>query len=271
MPITRAGPFDIDYEDVGLGPAVVLLHSSASGNRQWRRLTDELKDRYRLIAVNLFGYGATTPWAAKEGLALGDAADLVAAVADRVGEPIALVGHSLGAAVAFEAALRLGNRVRILVAFEPILFSLLKVHGPAAAYAEIAHVAAGYCARAAAADWPTVGRLFVDYWSGPGTWAGLGDDLRSSLTKLLPNVVHEWDAVMKPWRTLAEWSAIAAPTHLIRAADSRAPTWAIAALLAEANPSWRLHDIACGGHMAPLARPDVVNPLIAQVLDEALM
>ena len=45
----------------------------------------------------------------------------------------------------------------------------------------------------------------------------------------------------------------------------------IAALLAEANPSWRLHDIACGGHMAPLARPDVVNPLIAQVLDEALM
>src|SRR5437764_1354365 len=159
MPITRAGPFDIDYEDVGLGPAVVLLHSSASGNRQWRRLTDELKDRYRLIAVNLFGYGATTPWAATEELALGDAADLVATVADRVGEPIALDG----------------------------------------------------------------------------------------------------------------WSAIAAPTHLIGAADSRAPTWTIAALLAEANPSWRLHDIACGGHMAPLARPDVVNPLIAQLLDEALM
>src|SRR5262245_8317904 len=104
MPIARAGGFDVDYEDVGSGPAVVLLHSSASGNRQWRRLSDELKSRYRLIAVNLFGYGATTPWAGKEELTLGDAANLVVAVADHVDEPAALVGHSLGAAVALEAA-----------------------------------------------------------------------------------------------------------------------------------------------------------------------
>ena len=268
MPIVRAGRFDVDYEDVGSGPAVVLLHSSASGNWQWRRLSDELKDRYRLIAINLFGYGATTSWPAGEELTLGAAADLVTAVTDRVGEPIALVGHSLGAAVACEAALRLGSHVRMLVAFEPILFSLLKVEGPAAAYAEIAHVAAGYCARAAAADWPRVGQLFVDYWSGPGTWAALGDEQRSGLKKLLPNVVHEWEAVMNPWRALNEWSAIAAPTHLIRAADSRTPTRAIAALLAEANPSWRLHEVASGGHMAPMARPDLVNPLIGRLLDQ---
>jgi pimeloyl-ACP methyl ester carboxylesterase len=269
MPITRAGRFDVDYEDVGSGPAVVLLHSSASGNRQWRRLSDDLKDRYRLIAINLFGYGATTPWAAGRELTLGDATDLVVAVADRVDGPIALVGHSLGAAVAFEAALTLGRRVRVLVAFEPILFYLLEVHGPSAAYAEIAKVASAYGERAAAADWANVGELFIDYWSGPGTWAGLGDERRISLARLLPTVVHEWKAVINPWRALAEWSAIAAPTHLIRAADSRAPTRAIVALLAATNPPWRLHEVAFGGHMAPVAQPDVVNPLITQLLDEA--
>src|SRR5215510_11343336 len=268
MPIARAGGFDVDYQDVGAGPAVVLLHSSASGNRQWRRLGDELQDRHRLIAVNLFGYGATTPWAAREELTLGDAANLVVAVADRVDEPVVLVGHSLGAAVAFEAARTLGHRVRMLIAFEPILFYLLKEHGPFAAYAEIAQVATAYCARAATGDWAGVGELFIDYWSGPGTWAVLSEERRSGLIKLLPEVTHEWSAVINPWRALPEWSAIAAPTHLIRAADSRAPTRAIAALLAVANPSWRLHDIACGGHMAPLARPDVVNPLIGRLLDQ---
>src|ERR1044071_5701900 len=148
MPIVRTRGFDVDYDDAGSGPAVVLLHSSGSGNRQWRRLIEELQDRYRLIAVNLFGYGATTPWCAEEELTLGDAADLVVAVADRVDAPIALVGHSLGGAVALEAARMLRGRLPLLLAFEPILFYLLKEHGPLAAYAEIAAVAAGYRERA---------------------------------------------------------------------------------------------------------------------------
>jgi len=269
MPIVRTRGFDVDYDDAGSGPAVVLLHSSGSGNRQWRRLFEELQDRYRLIAVNLFGYGATTPWCAKEELTLGDAADLVVAVADYVNAPIVLVGHSLGGAVALEAARMLGGRVRLLIAFEPILFYLLKEHGPLAAYAEIATVAAGYRERAEAGDWASVGELFIDYWSGPGTWAGLSDERRAALTKLLPNVVHEWQAVTSSWRALDDWSAIAARTHLIRAADSRAPTRAIAELLAQANPSWHLHELASGGHMAPVARPDLFNPLLARLLDEA--
>ena len=52
----------VDFLDVGSGPAVVLVHSSASGNRQWRNLTDALKDCYRIIAVNLYGYGDTPAW-----------------------------------------------------------------------------------------------------------------------------------------------------------------------------------------------------------------
>ena len=85
MPLIRAGAFDLDYADTGSGPAVVLLHSSASGRRQWQRLVEALQSRYRLIAVNLFGYGKTSSWPGTP-------------------EPVALIGHSLGGAVAFEAA-----------------------------------------------------------------------------------------------------------------------------------------------------------------------
>src|SRR5262245_15218921 len=101
-----------------------------------------------------------------------DEAELVAAAVELVGEPVALIGHSLGGAVAFETAAKLADRVRVLVAFEPILFGHLKVRGPARAYYdEIAGVARRYNELARIGDWNAAGEWFVDYWTAPGTWA----------------------------------------------------------------------------------------------------
>ena len=60
MSVIKVGAFEVDYADRGSGPCVVLVHSSASGNRQWRSLTELLQGRYRVLAVNLFGYGKTS-------------------------------------------------------------------------------------------------------------------------------------------------------------------------------------------------------------------
>ena len=53
---------------------------------------------------------------------------------------------------------------------------------------------------------------------------------------------------------------------LIRAADTRRPAHALASLLTAAGGAWRLHEVPEGGHMAPVSRPDLVNPLIAGLL-----
>jgi pimeloyl-ACP methyl ester carboxylesterase len=52
----------------------MLIHSSVSGARQWRRLMDDLKDRYRVRAVNLYGYGKTPPWPPETPQSLDDQA-----------------------------------------------------------------------------------------------------------------------------------------------------------------------------------------------------
>ena len=39
----------------GCGPPIVLLHSSMSSKSQWRELIESLRDRYRLIAIDLLG------------------------------------------------------------------------------------------------------------------------------------------------------------------------------------------------------------------------
>ena len=267
MPVMRAGAFDLEYTDTGSGPAVILVHSSASGLRQWRALTEALRDRYRVIAVNLFGYGNTSPWPGTRALTAADQAELVGAAATLVPAPVALVGHSLGGAVALEAAALLGDRVRVVVAFEPILFGHLKAHGPAGAYDEIAKLARRFNELAQAGDWNAAGEWFVDYWAGPDTWAAMPEERRLNTMAMLPPVVREWDMATSGLRPLEEWRAITAPVHLIRAADTRAPTRAIVSLLATSYPGWRVHEVPAGGHMAPLARPDLVNPVIAAAID----
>jgi pimeloyl-ACP methyl ester carboxylesterase len=267
MPVIKAGAFDLDYVDAGAGPAVVMVHSSASGHRQWQRLVEALQSRYRLIAVNLFGYGKTSSWPGTRPLAAADQAELVAAAASLAPDPVALVGHSLGAAVAFEAAAMLSGRVRVLVAFEPILFGHLKSHGPVSAYDEIAGVASRYNELARTGDWNAVGEWFVDYWTAPGTWAAMPVERKQNMFAMLPAVVHEWDMATTGSRPLEGWGAITAPVHLIRAANTRTPTCEIVNLLAKTYPTWYAHEVSSGGHMAPLARPDLVNPLIATALD----
>ena len=267
MPVIKARIFDLDYADNGSGQAVVLVHSSASGHRQWQRLVEDLQSRYRLIAVNLFGYGKTSPWPGERPLTVADQAELVLAAADLAPEPVTLVGHSLGAAVAFETAARAGTRVRNLIAFEPIFFGYLRSHGPANAYDEIAELGIRYNDLARRGQWNATGELFVDYWSGPGSWAAMPDDRKQKILAMLPAVVHEWNMATAGIRPLEDWGAITAPVHLISAADTRIPTREIVKLLANTYPAWHVHDAPSGGHMAPLSRPDLVNPLIAAALE----
>src|SRR5215510_1871663 len=127
MPVIKVGTFDLEYSDTGSGPAVILVHSSASGLRQWRRLTEILEHSYRVIAVNLFGYGKTSPWPGTRPLTSADEAELVAAVVTLAPGPAALVGHSLGGLVALETAARLHGNISVVVAFEPILFGTLQL------------------------------------------------------------------------------------------------------------------------------------------------
>ena len=96
MPVLLRDGFRIDYTDEGAGEPVVLVHSSVSANRQWRALAQALSDRYRVLALNLFGYGETTPWPGTSPQSLYAQAQLVLALCAHADAPVHLVGHSFG-------------------------------------------------------------------------------------------------------------------------------------------------------------------------------
>ena len=269
MPIIKAGPYDVDYAEAGSGPTVLLLHSSAAGGRQWRKLMEERAGRNRLVAANLFGYGRTSAWPGERPMTLDDQANLVLALAHFLPERFTLVGHSLGAAVALQAATRLRGRLDALVLYEPIPFYLLRRHGEAEAFAEIDGVRSDVVAAAKEGDWESAARRFIDYWGGHGAWDSTNDERKAPIVSMLPANLPEWEMMFGDGPPIESFKAIDAPVHVIHAANTRLSTRTLAELLRREYPRWQFHEIAEGGHTAPISRPDLVNPVIAGILDGA--
>jgi pimeloyl-ACP methyl ester carboxylesterase len=253
----------IEYADDGAGRPVVLVHSSVSGNRQWRALTEELRDRYRVLAVNLYGYGETAPWPGDEPQTLADQAELIRAVCDELHEPVQLVGHSLGGSVALKAALALETRCDGLVLLEPNPFHLLK----GSARLEIQALRADVESRIAANDWTGASERFADYWLGDGAWSAMPERRQAAFAEALAPNPWEWQAVMDEGTAIEGYAAVRARTLVISDPATRRPIREIVELFAEGCPEWSFRYLPEGGHMAPLTRPELVNPIVREFLD----
>ena len=214
-----APPVEVDFLEAGSsGPVVMLVHSSASGARQWRRLMDDLRDQFRVRAINLFGYGKTPAWPGATAQSLDDQADLVeAALPENTGE-VFLVGHSFGACVAMKAAARLAGRVSRLVLLEANPFSLLAQAGRAEAFAEA--IALRDCIKTfgARGEWATAAERFADYWGGAGSWQTMTLERRTAFADAIKPNYFEWDAVINEFYIRG---AVGRPASACHACDLR--------------------------------------------------
>lgn len=110
---------DVAYVDSGgSGPPLVLIHGLSSYTGFWEYQIPALAEDYRVLALDLPGYGAsgrpdapcTPPWYA----------ELVGRWMDAVEAPSAFVaGHSMGGQIALTLALDQPERVRALVLSAP--------------------------------------------------------------------------------------------------------------------------------------------------------
>ncbi len=258
---------EIDVLEAGSGPLVVLVHSSVAGARQWRKLSERLADSYHVKAVNLFGYGRTPAWPADRPQTLADLAALVEAVVPDGAQDIALVGHSLGGSVAMQVAADLGSRVSRLVLIEPNPFAILRDHGRDEAFAETLRLRDIVKQHGIKGEWVAAAEKFADYWGGEGTWAATGPERRAAFAEGLKPNFHEWDAIMNETTSLRDWAErLPRSTLVVYDTNTARPIREIVALMRTAT-SWQITTIAHGGHMAPLTHPELVNPLVADFLE----
>jgi pimeloyl-ACP methyl ester carboxylesterase len=104
----------VHYLKAGGGPPVVLLHGGASDCRDWIPTMAALADRFSFYAPDLIGFGKSER--DEKGYYLSDFSDFLLEFIDALGlEGPALVGHSFGARVCLDAALKGRERVSRLV------------------------------------------------------------------------------------------------------------------------------------------------------------
>ena len=118
MPYLERPNARIFFTDEGSGPVTLLLmHGLVSDSNDWNWLTPLLRDRYRVVNMDMRGHGRST---SAGGYALADLAEDALAIADSIGcRRFVPMGHSLGGSVAARLAVEHPDRVEAVVEVDP--------------------------------------------------------------------------------------------------------------------------------------------------------
>lgn len=129
MSITTIGAHLIHYEALGRGRPIVFIHGWLGSWRYWWPSMQALSTHHRTFAFDLWGFGdsskVTNAGNAGELYSFNIYVDMLDQFLDKLGinQPVTLIGHSLGAAIALRYASKYLGRVERLVTVA------LPVHG----------------------------------------------------------------------------------------------------------------------------------------------
>ena len=241
---------------LGDRPTIVALHASSSSGGQWAPLASYSAPHVDVVAADLHGHGLgpASP-SAGERIFAEDIAR-IGKLCDRIGGDIHLVGHSYGGATALRVALSMPERIRSLTVYEPVLFSVLhERYGrgrPGAEIWEVAHSVRRHV-RAGMSD--IAARIFIDYWSGAGTWDSLPPSRRMGHAARMAVIGAQFDSLVRDSVKLEQFRALGIPVLCIVGRDTRAPVIRIAELLAGTLPHATLERIPGLAHMGPVTHP----------------
>jgi pimeloyl-ACP methyl ester carboxylesterase len=254
--------------EAGTGPGVVCIHSNASTSAQWRGLMDLLAPQFRVFAPDSYDAGKSPHWPSDRVIHLRNEVGLIEAVLTRAGSPLALVGHSYGAAVALIAALAEPGRVRAMALYEPTLFALLDAETPAPNEADgIRNVVAQAGVALDAGNQDAAAERFIDYWTGPGTWSRTPEQRKVPIAASVTNVRRWGHALFTEPTALKAFRSLDVPVLYMLGKRSTPSAHGVARLLVSALPQVEVVEFENLGHMGPVTHPDLVNEAIAQFLE----
>jgi pimeloyl-ACP methyl ester carboxylesterase len=252
-------------------PCLIALHCSGGTGRQWRRLEQRLPAEYRLIAPDMIGTAAAGHWPGERAFSLADEARSIIETIDRHPGPVHLVGHSYGGGVALHVAAARPERIAGLALYEPSAFHLLALLGDAGRHGrdEILGVIAKFHERMTVGAYRDAATVFVDYWNGPGAFAGMKPEYQAEILRYLPKASLDFHALLSETAPLEAYRAISAPVLVMRGEHAPTPTRTIADALLVLLPDAVQIVVEGAGHMGPISHADIVAEVIRRQLPRA--
>jgi 3-oxoadipate enol-lactonase len=237
------------YDETGSGRPVVLLHAGIGDRRGWDWVVPRLAGAHRVIRYDIRGFGGssrpTEPFRMEDDLA---------AVLDGLSLPsAALIGNSMGAAIAVDFALAHPERVDALVLVAPSLTGF--PHDPTPVDARIdAAVEAGDPAAAAALD--------RDYWAPLRSGPAVEELLDTMVAENADVYTLPDDLVIEPTDTVARLAEITAPTLVVLGERDHPQITRIGRMLAASVRGAATATVAGADHLVPLRAPHALCVLV---------
>jgi len=255
----------LPHDDVGQGPALVLVHAGVADRTMWREHLEPLVAAgYRVVAVDLPGFGEAAveegeqaPW------------DDVLSTIDELGiDRAALVGNSFGGAVAMRVAAVAPERV----------WALGLIAAPAPGFEPSSQLQAAWAAEEEAlvrGDVEGAVKAVVDAWTLADAPEGVREQVaamqrRAFELQMAAPAVTEVPDPLDPGGEEAAHEALAriAVSTLVLAGGRDMPDFVESArLLAAVLPASELVTIETAGHLVPLDVPGEFRRVLLAFLD----
>ncbi len=254
------------FSSRGEGNAIVLLHGSMASRSQWLGFTQELIPRYKVIAMDLIGYGKAMRPLIPEDYSLKSESELLRTVLEStVGSdaPYHLVGHSYGGVVAMHHAYHHQAEVKSLTLIEPMAFHLLDkghklLHESRQMVEEIHHLIQEGNAIGGA-------EKFINLWMPAGTFAKISEREKMFLSEGVKKMVMDFYAAVSEPLSANDYAKLSMPVCLIAGKASPSFSLGISEVVADTIPGIEFHWVD-GGHFSPVSHADQVNPIIAHFI-----
>lgn len=256
----------MDYWLAGDGPPLLILHGGGASAEALLGLAERIGTGYRVLVPNLAGYGRNASLDDARPALEQHLATVRRAIAMCDG-PIDLVGHSMGGFMALRAASQWPERVRRLVAVEPMCFGTLHTGDPAdgQALAEDRAAIDALVRLVDSGETEAGVAAFIGYWGG-APWAALPEHVRARLIAMGQQLRREAHETSYDRTPASAYASLGKRTFLLAGEDSPLPASRIVARLAEAMPGVQTATIANAGHMSVVMQPDLFAPAIRSFL-----
>lgn len=256
------GGAKIEVDDRGRGLPVLFVHGFPLDHSMWQAQIDELSQNYRTIAPDLRGFGASSPSSGT--VTMRQFADDLVALLDglKVTEPAVLCGLSMGGYVAWQFWRHHANRLRALVLCDTKASADTEEAAAGRHKLAAAVIATGH---GAARD-AMLPKLFAK--RTPEEKPELIERTKSMIARAQPESIAAALRGMAERPDATPWlSEIRVPTLVVVGAEDAITTLDEMRGMASQIAGAELVVVPDAGHMAPLERPDIVTPAIANFLN----
>ena len=254
---------DIDYDESGDGPTVVLVPGSCSTGAAWRPIVAQWENRFRCVTTSLLGYGGTAERRTTLDADISHEAEILESVVRRAGCPVHLIGHSFGGLAALAVGLRKRVPLLSLTIAEAPAPGILRPMGEYRHYLAFRNMTDTYFSAFKAGGTAAIEHM-IDFYGGAGTFSSWPQRVRDYVAQTTPVNLLDWASAYGFGLTPALLATVKIPTLVMWGEASHPAAKRANELLSQCMPNTAVASIAGAAHFMISTHAKEVAGVIAQ-------